>query len=66
MFNQVEVFTDFDYFPLDFKRFVLSPQEELRTKFGHYEYLLITKRSFPGSFTPISMGDRALSFVNSL
>ena len=33
-----------------FNKLVLEAQKELSKKLGHYEYLLLEKRSFPGSF----------------
>ena len=34
----------------DFKTLVLEAQKESDQKLGHYEYLQLEKRSFPGSF----------------
>ena len=35
-----------------FNCFVLDAQLEFNKKLGHYEYLLLVKRSFPVSFVP--------------
>ena len=39
-------------FAIVFNCFVLKAQKELNKKLGHYEYLQLEKRSFPGSFVP--------------
>ena len=48
LIKSIEIFG----FVVVFNCFVLEAQKELNKKLGHYEYLLLEKRSFPGSFVP--------------
>ena len=43
-------FTEISDFVTIFNSLVLRAPMELDKKLGHYEYLLLEKRSFPGSF----------------
>ena len=49
----------FFHFVIIFKSLVLGAELELEKKLGHYEYLLLVKRSFPVSFAQQLPGARS-------